>query len=96
MLPACSTQYEIQIIVYSTVGQKLEILKYDAQFPSQAGNIFLLDGTHIVTQYSCFSFAYIQFTVYGFQESRLTGTHFSYQVDELTFFQFKVYIVQYA
>ena len=84
ILPPGGTEHELKIVIHRTVGEQLEILKYDTQLTTQLRNMLALDMQHIISQHLGIARRHIQFTVKGFEQTRLTRTDFTDEVDKLS------------
>lgn len=94
LLPSSGPHDKTQVRTNGTIGQKLEILEYDPQPPSEVGDLFLFKTRQIISYDLAFSFFQGKFSVKGLQKAALTTTGLSDQIDELPFFQLEVHIAQ--
>ena len=90
LLPACSPQHEVEVLLYRLVVEQLEVLEHDAQFAPQRRNVLVFEVAQVEVENAGFAFAHGDFAVECLQQGALAAAHFSDDVDEVVFAHLKV------
>lgn len=92
--PSGSFEYELEVVVDGAVGEELEILEHDAHASSQERDIGGAQIEEVVASDEA-GFAFEgEFGVECFEEAGFAAADTAYEVDELSLFDFEVYVAE--
>ncbi len=93
VLPSGRLQHEGEVVLHRTVRQQLEILENHPQFAAQERDFFRADGGQVVPADRCGTFAGPVLGNHGPDDGSLAGSHLSYDVHEVAFFDLHIHPV---
>ena len=95
ILPSCTAEYEVKIVMYVPVGQKLEILKYNSGSLAQCLKLAVFQSCKVILakEYSLTA-GYVYFAIHGLEERGFSRPYGSYYVGKLSGVQRECHIFQ--